>query len=85
MVFILILSSIQIFKTGNMETIKRHYENLVIGFGKGGKTLATYLAKHGKEVALIEQSDRMYGDCCINIACIPTKSLIISAANNTLK
>lgn len=62
-----------------MKTIKSYYEYLVIGFGKGGKTLAAYLAKHGKEVALIEQSDKMYGGGCINIACIPTKSLIISA------
>ena len=65
-----------------MKPIKRHYENLVIGFGKGGKTLAAYLAKHGKEVALIEQSENMYGGGCINIACIPTKSLISSAAHN---
>ena len=65
-----------------MKPIKRHYENLVIGFGKGGKTLAAYLAKHGKEVALIEQSENMYGGGCINIACIPTKSLISSAEHN---
>ncbi len=65
-----------------MKTIKTHYEYLVIGFGKGGKTLAAYLAKHGREVALIEQSDKMYGGTCINIACIPTKSLITSAEHN---
>ena len=65
-----------------MKTIKSHYEYLVIGFGKGGKTLAAYLAKHDKEVALIEQSDEMYGGGCINIACIPTKSLISSAEHN---
>lgn len=65
-----------------MKTIKSHYEYLVIGFGKGGKTLAAYLAKKGNEVALIEQSDQMYGGSCINIACIPTKSLIISAELN---
>ena len=62
-----------------MEKTKQHYENLVIGFGKGGKTLAAYLAKHGKQVALIERSEKMYGGGCINIACIPTKSLIVSA------
>jgi len=32
-----------------------HYENLIIGFGKGGKTLAAYLAKEGKQVALVER------------------------------
>lgn len=62
-----------------MKKTKQHYENLVIGFGKGGKTLAAYLAKHGKQVALIERSEKMYGGGCINIACIPTKSLIVSA------
>lgn len=65
-----------------MKANKQHYENLVIGFGKGGKTLAAYLAKHGKEVALIERSEKMYGGGCINIACIPTKSLISSAEHN---
>ncbi|HRP58455.1 FAD-dependent oxidoreductase [Agriterribacter sp.] len=65
-----------------MKKNKQHYEHLVIGFGKGGKTLAAYLAKHGKQVALIERSEKMYGGGCINIACIPTKSFIVSAENN---
>ena len=56
-----------------MEKNIQHYENLIIGFGKDGKTLAAYLAKHGKPVALIERSEKMYGGGCINIACIPTK------------
>lgn len=59
--------------------IKYHYDNLVIGFGKGGKTLAAWLAKRGEEVAIVEKSDEMYGGACINIACIPTKSLIKNA------
>ncbi len=59
--------------------IKQDYDNLIIGFGKGGKTLATWLAKRGEEVAIIEKSDKMYGGACINIACIPTKSLIRNA------
>ena len=57
------------------KTIKSHYKNLIIGFGKGGKTLAAWLGKQGEEVALIEISDKMYGGSCINVACIPTKSL----------
>lgn len=52
------------------------YKNIVIGFGKGGKTLAGFLAKKGETVALIERSPKMYGGTCINVACIPTKSLI---------
>lgn len=62
-----------------METIKDHYKNLIIGFGKGGKTLAGWLAARNEEVALIEKSRKMYGGTCINVACIPTKSLIINA------
>ncbi|HTN39264.1 MAG TPA: FAD-dependent oxidoreductase [Arachidicoccus sp.] len=59
-----------------MKKISTFYKHLIIGFGKGGKTLAAYLANQGQEVALIEKSDKMYGGSCINIACIPSKSLI---------
>lgn len=52
----------------------------IIGFGKGGKTLAGALANAGKTVALVEQSPLRYGGTCINVACIPTKSLVHSAA-----
>lgn len=55
------------------------YKNILIGFGKGGKTLAAFLAKQGESVALIERSKKMYGGTCINVACIPTKSLITQA------
>lgn len=60
-----------------METIK----NIIIGFGKGGKTLAKFLAQKGEEVLVIEKSNKMYGGTCINIACLPSKRLIIEAVN----
>ena len=53
---------------------------LVIGWGKGGKTLAGALGRAGRRVAMVEQSDRMYGGGCINIACVPTKDLVDSAS-----
>ncbi|WP_118197041.1 FAD-dependent oxidoreductase [Albibacterium indicum] len=59
--------------------MKKHYKNIIIGFGKGGKTLASWLASQGEEVAVIEKSKKMYGGTCINVACIPTKSLIVNA------
>lgn len=65
-----------------MKELKNHYQNLVIGFGKGGKTLAAYLATQDQNVALIEKSEMMYGGTCINVACIPTKSLITNAEKN---
>ncbi len=52
------------------------YDSIIIGFGKGGKTLAGFLGKMGNKVALIEKSDKMYGGTCINIGCIPTKVLV---------
>ena len=58
----------------------RRVDAAVIGFGKGGKTLASALAAAGKTVALVEKSPKMYGGTCINVACIPTKSLVHSAA-----
>lgn len=55
------------------------YQNLIIGFGKAGKTLAGFLSKRGERVALIERSKERYGGTCINVACIPSKSLEYSA------
>ena len=55
------------------------YEVIVIGGGKGGKTLATELGHKGIKTALIERSAEMIGGSCINVACIPTKTLIASA------
>ena len=57
----------------------KHFSNIIIGFGKAGKTLAGTLAKHGEEVLVIEKDPNMYGGTCINIACLPTKNMIINA------
>ncbi|WP_327036824.1 FAD-dependent oxidoreductase [Microbacterium sp. CH12i] len=53
---------------------------LVIGWGKGGKTLAGALGRQGRSIALVEESTSMYGGSCINIACVPTKDLVHSAS-----
>lgn len=50
---------------------------LIIGGGKAGKSLAMDRAEAGWSVAMIER-DKI-GGTCINVACIPTKSLIESA------
>ena len=55
------------------------YEVIVVGGGKGGKTLAIDLGHKGIRTALIERSPEMIGGSCINVACIPTKTLIASA------
>jgi pyruvate/2-oxoglutarate dehydrogenase complex dihydrolipoamide dehydrogenase (E3) component len=49
---------------------------VVLGFGKGGKTLAADMGRRGWRVALVEQSAEMYGGTCINTGCVPTKSMV---------
>jgi pyruvate/2-oxoglutarate dehydrogenase complex dihydrolipoamide dehydrogenase (E3) component len=50
---------------------------LVVGGGKAGKSLAMDRAKAGWRVVMVER-DKI-GGTCINVACIPTKSLVGSA------
>lgn len=52
---------------------------LVVGWGKAGKTLAKRYAATGRSVALVERDPAMYGGTCINVACVPTKDLVVSA------
>ena len=55
------------------------FDFIIIGFGKGGKTLAAEFAKRGRKVAIVERSDKMYGGTCINTVSythltLPTKA-----------
>lgn len=59
--------------TNALETV----DLLVVGGGKAGKSLAMERAKAGWKVAMVER--RFVGGTCINVACIPTKSLVNSA------
>lgn len=56
-----------------------HVDLLVLGWGKGGKTLAAAMGRAGRRVALVEQDPGMAGGACINVACVPTKTLIHDA------
>jgi pyruvate/2-oxoglutarate dehydrogenase complex dihydrolipoamide dehydrogenase (E3) component len=49
----------------------------VVGGGKAGKSLAMDLAAAGQRVAMVERG--MIGGTCINVACLPTKTLVNSA------
>lgn len=53
---------------------------LIIGWGKAGKTLA---AGYPGRVALVEEFPTMHGGTCINIACVPTKTLIHDSDTGT--
>lgn len=54
----------------------KQYDAIIIGFGKGGKKLAAELAERNWKVAIVERSPQMYGGTCVNVGCIPTKTLI---------
>ena len=54
---------------------------LVVGFGKGGKAVAGAMARLGKDVVIVEQSDQMYGGTCPNVGCVPTKALVHRSGN----
>ncbi|MBC7971866.1 MAG: mercuric reductase [Verrucomicrobia bacterium] len=56
-----------------------YYDDIIIGGGKAGKTLAPALVAVGRKTALVERSLTMIGGGCINVACIPTKTMVASA------
>jgi probable pyridine nucleotide-disulfide oxidoreductase len=56
-----------------------YYDDIIIGGGKAGKTLAPALVRAGRKTALVERSLNMIGGTCINVACIPTKTMVASA------
>lgn len=57
----------------------KKFKNIIIGFGKGGKTLAMDLGSRGEDTLIIEKDPEMYGGTCINVACIPAKYLLNQA------
>ena len=58
-------------------TEKKYYDVIVIGAGPGGYVAAIKASQTGKKVALIEKGD--LGGTCLNVGCIPTKTLISNA------
>jgi len=53
------------------------YDVAIIGGGPGGYMAAERLGHHGKKVLLIEKA--YLGGTCLNVGCIPTKTLLNSA------
>lgn len=60
-----------------MASAPEKYDLVVVGGGKAGKSLAMLRAKTGDKVFMVER-DKI-GGTCINVACIPTKTLVSSA------
>ena len=53
------------------------FDALVIGAGQAGPSLAVRLARSGRKTAIVER--KLLGGTCVNVGCIPTKTLIASA------
>src|SRR5258706_14527742 len=53
------------------------FDAIVIGSGQAGPALCGRLDREGLKTALIERRD--LGGTCVNVGCIPTKTLVASA------
>src|SRR5829696_235078 len=53
------------------------FDAIVIGAGQAGPPLAVRLAQSGRKTAIVER--KLLGGTCVNVGCIPTKTLIASA------
>ncbi len=55
----------------------KKFDAIVIGTGQSGPSLAARLTKEGMKTAIIER--KLFGGTCVNVGCIPTKTLVASA------
>ncbi len=53
------------------------FDAIIIGTGQAGPPLAVRLAAAGRKTAILER--KRIGGTCVNVGCIPTKTLIASA------
>ena len=53
------------------------FDAIVIGTGQSGPALAARLTGAGLKTAIIER--KLFGGTCVNVGCIPTKTLVASA------
>ena len=57
--------------------MSRKYDAIIIGTGQSGPSLAGRLNREGLRTAIIER--HLVGGTCVNVGCIPTKTLVGSA------
>src|SRR5450759_434608 len=66
--------SVGIAKVASMSV---HYDVVVLGAGPGGYVAAIRAAQLGLKAAVVEK--QWWGGVCLNVGCIPTKSLLRNA------
>ena len=53
------------------------FDAIVIGTGQSGPSVADRMDDEGMKVAVIERN--LFGGTCVNVGCVPTKTLVASA------
>ncbi len=53
------------------------FDAIIIGTGQSGPPLAERMTQEGMKTAIIERN--LFGGTCVNVGCIPTKTLVASA------
>ena len=53
------------------------YDAIIVGTGQAGPPLAARLTAAGMKTAIVER--KRFGGTCVNVGCIPTKTLVASA------
>ena len=53
------------------------FDAIIIGTGQSGPSLAARMTQEGMKTAIIEW--KLFGGTCVNVGCIPTKTLVASA------
>ena len=53
------------------------FDAIIIGTGQSGPSLAARMTQEGMKTAIIER--KLFGGTCVNVGCIPTKTLVASA------
>ena len=59
------------------DSMTTQFDAIVIGTGQAGPSLADRLNREGLKTAIIER--KLVGGTCVNVGCIPTKTLVGSA------
>jgi len=54
-----------------------NFDAIIIGTGQSGPALAARMTGEGMKTAIIER--KLFGGTCVNVGCIPTKTLVASA------
>ncbi len=53
------------------------FDAIIIGTGQAGPSMAQKMTQEGLKTAIVER--KLFGGTCVNVGCIPTKTLVASA------